>query len=82
MKEIYYIARFGYKKEGGYKGSIPSLPGCTIKGNSVEEIINNSKKATEDYLVNIIKKGLLIPKEKSRTKVFSIPIEVKLPSLT
>lgn len=82
MKEIYYIVKFFNKRGGEYQIHVPSIPNCSIKeAYSVEEVIINSRKAIESHLKDLVKKGLPTPKEKSRIKVFSIPVEVKLPSL-
>lgn len=82
MKEIYYIVKFFNKRGGDYQVYVPSIPNCSIKeSHSVEEVIINSRKAIAGYLKDLVKKGLPIPKEKSRIKIFSIPVEVKLPSL-
>ena len=36
--------------EGGYTVYVPSLPGCTSEGDSVEEALANIQEAIELYL--------------------------------
>jgi predicted RNase H-like HicB family nuclease len=37
-------------EEGGYTVYVPSLPGCISEGDTVEESLENIKKAIELYL--------------------------------
>jgi predicted RNase H-like HicB family nuclease len=37
-------------EEGGYTVYVPSLPGCISEGDTVEESMENIKKAIELYL--------------------------------
>lgn len=36
--------------EGGYTAYVPTLPGCTSEGDSVEEALSNVREASELYL--------------------------------
>jgi predicted RNase H-like HicB family nuclease len=37
-------------EEGGYWAEVPALPGCITEGDTIEEVIANSKDAIEGWL--------------------------------
>ncbi len=40
--------------EGGYTASVPSIPGCTSKGKTIDEAINNLKANIKTYLEKVM----------------------------
>jgi len=44
------------KEVGGYISIVPSLPGCHTQGDSLEEVIKNTREAVSLYIKHSMKK--------------------------
>jgi predicted RNase H-like HicB family nuclease len=51
-------------KEGGYWVEVPTLPGCFSQGETVEETLENVRKAIESHLLALQEDGQEIPQER------------------
>ncbi|MEK6756162.1 MAG: type II toxin-antitoxin system HicB family antitoxin [Bacteroidota bacterium] len=60
---------------GGYVVSCPSLPGCFSQGDTVEEAVENIKKAIELCLEDMIERKERLP-DTARTFVSSVVVTV------
>ncbi len=41
--------------DGGYTASVPSIPGCTSKGATIDEAVNNLKANIKAYIEKVMK---------------------------
>lgn len=62
-------------EEGGYFATCPSLPGCHIQGETLEETLKEMKAAISAYLDDLRAHGEPIPKPPSVT-IASIGVAV------
>ena len=60
-------------EEGGYWSKVPALPGCASQGNTLDEVIANTKEAIESHIIALREDGQEVPTERasmySRIKV-------------
>ena len=63
MKTLSYRILLRKEPEGGYTVTVPSLPGCTTYGNTIEEAIEMAKEAIELYIESLKEHGEEIPTE-------------------
>ncbi|MCK5149658.1 type II toxin-antitoxin system HicB family antitoxin [Candidatus Pacearchaeota archaeon] len=59
------------QKEGGYTTYVPSLPGCTSQGETIEGALKNIKEAIELYL-EADENELIIYKDNVKTETITI----------
>ncbi len=80
MKVLNYTVKVHPAEEGGFWAEVPALPGCFTQGETVEEIAAMAKEAIEGFIACLIKEKQPIPVEKKvkRTKVFSLPVSVRV----
>ncbi|MDZ7586360.1 MAG: type II toxin-antitoxin system HicB family antitoxin [Patescibacteria group bacterium] len=76
-KVLRYNAVFEPCEEGGFVVTVPKLPGLTTEGNSFEKALKNAKDAIDGYLHILQEANEAIPEPDE--KVFTTPIEIKLP---
>jgi len=60
-------------EEGGYWSKVPALPGCGSQGETLDEVIANTKEAMESHIIALREDGQKVPTERasmySRIKV-------------
>ncbi len=60
-------------EEGGYTVYCPSLPGCVSEGETVDEALENIKKAIELYIESLVEHGEPVPPDVD-LKVYSVAV--------
>ncbi|XJS09892.1 type II toxin-antitoxin system HicB family antitoxin [Aerococcaceae bacterium WGS1372] len=48
-------------EEDGYWIEFPDLPGCSTQGDSLEELLINSREAMEGYILDLLENGDNVP---------------------
>lgn len=60
-------------EEGGYWSKVPALPGCGSQGETLDEVITNTREAIESHIMALREDGQKVPTERasmySRIKV-------------
>jgi len=65
LKILNYKILLKKEPEGGYTVFVPSLPGCTTYGETIDESIINAKEAIELYIESLKSHGEDIPTEEN-----------------
>ena len=50
-------------EEGGYWSKVPALPGCGSQGETLDEVITNTREAIESHIIALREDGQEIPTE-------------------
>jgi len=50
-------------EEGGYWSKVPSLPGCGSQGETLDEVIANTREAIESHITALREDGQEVPTE-------------------
>jgi len=50
-------------EEGGFTVRVPTLPGCTTEGDTLEEALSNARDAIHLYLEDLAAEGQPAPEE-------------------
>lgn len=58
-----YVLVIHSAEEGGYWAEVPALPGCFAQGESLEEVLEDSKEAIASHLVALREDGQDVPQE-------------------
>lgn len=61
-------------EEGGYTVTVPSLPGCIIQGDTLEEAIAMAKDAIGLHIESLIADGEPIPEEREHPQAIIINV--------
>ena len=59
----WFTAIFEKEDDGGYHVFCPTLPGCHLQSETIEEGIVNIREAIELYVESLIEDGMPIPTE-------------------
>lgn len=78
MTQLTYKIRLQKEPEGGYTGSVPSLPGCITYGKDIDEAISMAKEVIELYIESLVEHGEEVPME-SNTLEYSITVQPDKP---
>ena len=62
--------------EGGFKVSVPALPGCITYGEDVDEAIAMAKEAIELYIEELQARGEAVPDD-SNTLEYSLILQTE-----
>lgn len=60
------------EEDGGYSATVPSLPGCTSQGETLEETIANIREAIELHLEGYEERGWSIPEEHNSVIIINL----------
>ncbi len=69
MRYIYVIE---CAADGSYSVYVPDLLGCTIAGNSIDEVKQNIKDAVDSYVDSLRENNEPIPQPSSTTDVVEV----------
>ena len=61
MRRTFKIILEPEKESGGYSVTVPSLPGCTSQGETLEECMANAKEAIQLFVEGLKADHLPIP---------------------
>ena len=67
--------------EGGFWAEVPALPGCFIKGETLEEVTAHLRETIECHLAGLLLEGCPLPVEKPVRRTFAFPVTVRAPRL-
>jgi len=62
------------EEEGGYTVTVPALPGCVTRGDTLEEAIAMARDAIRGYLEVLVKDGQPIPEEHEHPQALTISV--------
>lgn len=65
--EYHYTIFIEPCEEGGYFASCPSLPGCHVQGDTLEETLSEIRGAIDAYLADLKSRREPIPKSQEVT---------------
>ena len=73
MRQLTYRVLLSPEPEGGYTASVPTLPGCIMYDETVDEAILMAKEAIELYIESLVAHNEPVPDE-SNTLEYALPI--------
>ena len=73
-KHEYTIILHPDTEEGGYTVTVPALPGCVTRGETLEEAIAMAKDAIRLYIETLIDGGESIPEEHEHPQAIVINV--------
>src|SRR5579863_9598888 len=77
-----YSVFYEHAPEGGYAASVPALPGCYTKGETLEEAEHNIKEAIGLYLDSLVAHSEEVPEHGSSFQgTVTIPDSIPLPAM-
>ncbi|MFC1713151.1 type II toxin-antitoxin system HicB family antitoxin [Candidatus Poribacteria bacterium] len=62
-------------EEGGYWAEVPALPGCFSQGETVEEILENTREAVDLHIEVLREDGEEVPKDEGLI-ISRIPVTI------
>lgn len=74
MRRVSYRILLRKEPEGGYTVTVPTLPGCTTCGGTIEETIAMAKESIEMYLEDLAERGEEIPTDEG-TLEYTLSVE-------
>ena len=75
MRERHYtIILHPDPEEGGYTVTVPTLPGCVTKGETIEEAIALAKDAITLYVSDLQAHGEPVPEEREHPQALTISV--------
>lgn len=63
MRRRYTVILIPDTEGGGYTVQVPTLPGCTTEGDTLQEALENAKDAIRLYVEDVIESGERVPEE-------------------
>lgn len=61
-------------EEGGYTVTVPTLPGCIMQGETIEQCIERMREAIEGYIASLEADGSSVPEETERPQMITIDV--------
>jgi predicted RNase H-like HicB family nuclease len=69
MRQVVLVS----KETGGFTASVPSLPGCTSHGATIEEAMINIRHAIMMHIASLEQRGARVPKD---VEVYVLRVDV------
>ncbi len=66
MRQVILIPK---RETDGFVASVPSLPGCHSQGDTVQEALENVRKAIEHHVETLAAQGEIIPDDVAPIRV-------------
>lgn len=66
MRQVILIPR---RETDGFLASVPSLPGCHSQGDTVQEALENVRKAIDHHIETMTAQGEIIPDDVAPIRV-------------
>lgn len=60
--------------EGGFAVTVPTLPGCIMQGETVEECVANAQEAIALYIEDLVASGEPVPEETESPQVLQVTV--------
>ncbi len=66
MRQVILIPK---RETDGFLASVPSLPGCHSQGETVQEALENTRKAIDQHIETLAAQGEIIPDDVASIRV-------------
>ncbi len=76
MKSYFYVIFISGEAAKGYTATVPSLPGISARGQTVEESISSVKDAIQHHIAGLLASGQPAPRDDEGALVTWVTVNV------